>query len=219
MRALVIAAMVLVLFGGAYAQQCGNCGSCGKSAAQTDYKVKMVMLNGDSVDLSQVVGIEPVMFFHMTLDTAHNREMGLVKDFWDVTETDTPPQIVIYGVFGDTGAKALKAVKKLTVPYPVLLDPGCQTLALCGQEHCEPRVVFVDAGGQVVQGSSDISEEVLKQGLAAATTVTELKDPVCGMKVNPQTAAASMEYKGNTYYFCSQACHEQFMKNPGKYTQ
>jgi Cu+-exporting ATPase len=220
MRALVMTAAVLVLVGGAYALQCGKCASCDKTgAAQMDFSAKLVMLNGDSLDLSQVTGIQPVMFFHLVLDTSHQHEFELVRDFWDVTQTDTPPRIVIYGVFSDTGVKALKAARKLAVPYPVLLDPGCQTLGLCGQERCEPRVVFLDAGGQVVQNSSEITEDVLKQGLVAATTVAEVGDPVCGMKVNPQTAAASMEYKGNTYYFCSQACHERFMKNPAKYSQ
>ena len=42
-------------------------------------------------------------------------------------------------------------------------------------------------------------------------------DPVCGMKVDPKTAAASMEYEGETYYFCSQGCKAGFEKDPEKY--
>lgn len=29
------------------------------------------------------------------------------------------------------------------------------------------------------------------------------KDPVCGMSVDPATAAATREYGGVTYYFCN----------------
>lgn len=39
-------------------------------------------------------------------------------------------------------------------------------------------------------------------------------DPICGMTVNPQTAAGSYEYKGQTYYFCSKHCLAKFQDNP-----
>ena len=31
-------------------------------------------------------------------------------------------------------------------------------------------------------------------------------DPVCGMDVDPATAAATSEYQGKTYYFCAVGC-------------
>jgi Cu+-exporting ATPase len=39
-------------------------------------------------------------------------------------------------------------------------------------------------------------------------------DPVCGMTVNPDTAAGSFEYQGKTYYFCSTHCLHRFRENP-----
>ena len=39
-------------------------------------------------------------------------------------------------------------------------------------------------------------------------------DPVCGMTVNPDTAAGSFEYQGKTYYFCSAHCLHRFRENP-----
>jgi P-type Cu+ transporter len=42
-------------------------------------------------------------------------------------------------------------------------------------------------------------------------------DPVCGMKVIPHTAAASVEHAGRTWYFCSQGCGTKFEASPGKY--
>ncbi|MBI3680037.1 MAG: heavy metal translocating P-type ATPase [Acidobacteria bacterium] len=44
-----------------------------------------------------------------------------------------------------------------------------------------------------------------------------VKDPVCQMDVNPVTAAASHEYQGTTYYFCSQGCRQRFQINPERY--
>ena len=45
------------------------------------------------------------------------------------------------------------------------------------------------------------------------------KDPVCGMMVDPQKAAAKSECKGKTYYFCSPGCKATFDKDPEKYLE
>ena len=42
-------------------------------------------------------------------------------------------------------------------------------------------------------------------------------DPVCGMKVEPNTAAAKYEYNGHTYLFCSVHCLEKFKEAQAKY--
>jgi YHS domain-containing protein len=42
-------------------------------------------------------------------------------------------------------------------------------------------------------------------------------DPVCGMDVEPDKAAATSEYKGKTYYFCAEMCKKKFDDDPGKY--
>lgn len=45
-----------------------------------------------------------------------------------------------------------------------------------------------------------------------------VKDPVCGMDIDPKTSAGKSEYKGQTYYFCSAGCKKAFDKEPEKYT-
>jgi Cu+-exporting ATPase len=42
-------------------------------------------------------------------------------------------------------------------------------------------------------------------------------DPVCKMKVEPESAVAEAEYKGKTYYFCAPGCKVAFEKDPEKY--
>ena len=42
-------------------------------------------------------------------------------------------------------------------------------------------------------------------------------DPVCGMKVDPATAAESSDYKGTRYYFCMPGCRQKFEADPIKY--
>jgi Cu+-exporting ATPase len=46
---------------------------------------------------------------------------------------------------------------------------------------------------------------------------TMARDPVCGMDVNEQQAAGKSEYQGQTYYFCSSNCKQQFDQNPQRY--
>ncbi len=46
-----------------------------------------------------------------------------------------------------------------------------------------------------------------------------VKDIVCGMDVDPKTAANKSEYQGQTYYFCSSGCKKAFDKEPQKYVK
>ncbi|HSE90001.1 MAG TPA: XdhC family protein [Candidatus Binatia bacterium] len=56
-----------------------------------------------------------------------------------------------------------------------------------------------------VHGFAEVSESKLAE------------DPVCHMKVDPVTAAASFPYAGVNYYFCNAHCKSSFEKDPTKY--
>jgi len=45
------------------------------------------------------------------------------------------------------------------------------------------------------------------------------KDPICGMDVKEEEAAATYEYKGKTYYFCAVGCKEKFAQDPERYVE
>lgn len=49
--------------------------------------------------------------------------------------------------------------------------------------------------------------------------MAKVKDVVCGMMVDTQSAPATIEYKGKTYYFCAQGCKVAFEKDPEKFVQ
>ena len=54
--------------------------------------------------------------------------------------------------------------------------------------------------------------------------VPPVQDPVCGMMVDPLSAAATYDHEGTTYYFCHPRCEERFRSDPdgylsGKYIQ
>jgi heavy metal translocating P-type ATPase len=44
-----------------------------------------------------------------------------------------------------------------------------------------------------------------------------VRDPVCGMIVDPQRAAGSAVYHDESYYFCSKGCAAKFQADPQKY--
>ncbi len=59
----------------------------------------------------------------------------------------------------------------------------------------------------------EVKEEKTQEKEAMAT----VKDPVCGMDIDPNTAAAAESYQGKTYHFCSTVCHDKFKTEPEKY--
>ena len=44
-----------------------------------------------------------------------------------------------------------------------------------------------------------------------------VKDVVCGMMIDPATAAAKSEHDGQAYYFCAKGCQVAFDRDPQKY--
>jgi Cu+-exporting ATPase len=45
------------------------------------------------------------------------------------------------------------------------------------------------------------------------------RDVVCGMQVEPAKAAATSQFGGKTYYFCSKECKQTFDANPSEYAR
>jgi len=51
----------------------------------------------------------------------------------------------------------------------------------------------------------------------SAATAGRVRDPVCGMMVDPAKAPAKVEYQGQTYYFCNPSCLKKFQATPDTY--
>jgi YHS domain-containing protein len=47
--------------------------------------------------------------------------------------------------------------------------------------------------------------------------MAQVKDPVCGMMVDSDTAPARSTHNGNEYFFCTAECRDQFEMNPARY--
>ena len=46
-----------------------------------------------------------------------------------------------------------------------------------------------------------------------------VEDPVCGMRIESEEAAGTIEYGGKTYYFCSASCKAQFDRSPSRFAK
>ena len=87
-----------------------------------------------------------------------------------------------------------------------------------GETHyfCSPACMhkFVSSPEKYLStGQKNQATAVVQIGVAPKLD----KDPVCGMNVDPSTAAASVGYEGKLYHFCSRGCAEKFRGDPEKY--
>lgn len=48
--------------------------------------------------------------------------------------------------------------------------------------------------------------------------MTKVVDPVCGMSIEPPSAAARRGFEGKTYYFCSDSCKRSFDADPRQFS-
>src|SRR5687767_4901206 len=58
--------------------------------------------------------------------------------------------------------------------------------------------------------------DAAKHGLVSGTD-RAVTDPVCGMKIDPESAAGSEEYEGSKYFFCSAHCQARFKADPQRF--
>ncbi len=98
-------------------------------------------------------------------------------------------------------------------------NPNCQHKFSADPEGYlskAPRLMEMIMPGPMVQlGGKSKSLPVMTSAQTATAVQTETHiDPVCGMTVDPATAAGKHEHKGTTYYFCSAHCLHKFSDDP-----
>ncbi|MBE3577957.1 MAG: YHS domain-containing protein [Limnochordales bacterium] len=84
-------------------------------------------------------------------------------------------------------------------------------LGLAMAVFCLSHVLSGHRHGHEGHGASPV------RAASPGSTRAKAVDPVCGMSVDPSSAAGKTEYQGQTYYFCAVACKREFEKNPEKY--
>ncbi|MGD1014891.1 MAG: heavy metal translocating P-type ATPase [Roseiarcus sp.] len=56
-----------------------------------------------------------------------------------------------------------------------------------------------------------------RHGHDGPATRGDVKDPVCGMSVDPASAEFTAEFSGATYFFCCSGCRDKFVADPRRY--
>ncbi|MBB2955251.1 Cu+-exporting ATPase [Bifidobacterium commune] len=91
------------------------------------------------------------------------------------------------------------------------------------ERHVELAVAPTKSVDASADAPHDVPEQHMKKKEGSAmdmnmnASANTVKDPVCGMMIDPKTAAASQDYNGKTYYFCSDNCAKSFAADPAKY--
>ncbi len=65
--------------------------------------------------------------------------------------------------------------------------------------------------------SHDHSHSHATHAKAALTADPVIRDPVCGITVDPEAGKPTASYQGHTYHFCSAGCRTKFMATPDQY--
>jgi len=103
-----------------------------------------------------------------------------------------------------------------------VIDPVCgmtvDPATAAGKADYDGTTYFFCSIGCKLKFEGDPTKYV-QPSVSASTPATSVEaiDPVCGMTVDPQKAAASVEHAGTMYFFCSRSCATKFQADPAKY--
>ena len=127
----------------------------------------------------------------------------------------------------------------LTVPADAILASGLRKTVFVDRAngYFEPREVEtgwrhggrveitkgLDPGERIVTSGNFLIDSESKLALAAQGMQAALaRDPVCGREISPrkaEKAGLAAGHGGRVYYFDSEACREQFQKDPERYVK
>src|SRR5205085_3293239 len=93
-----------------------------------------------------------------------------------------------------------------------------ETPAVAKSKEQTPFVAAAEAGpAEHASGHAHHHEHGKASESPAASEHSYVRDPVCGMTVDPHSTAYSHPHGGRTYYFCSAGCRNKFAADPEKY--
>jgi Cu+-exporting ATPase len=112
-----------------------------------------------------------------------------------------------------------QALARIPEVAGVTVDVPNKTVTVRHGEHVPRQTLTTALAGAGYPITEDaVGHDIhLHQTEAPTAATPKAKDPVCGMSVNPETAAGQSEHAGKTYYFCSGSCKRKFDAEPGRF--
>ena len=107
-----------------------------------------------------------------------------------------------YAIDPVCGMQVERALAPASVPH------GAETIYFCS-DRCRDRYM-----ANPNRFTTRTREQPTMENELRRPTMAEAIDPVCGMTVDPESAAAKREYNGTTYYFCNPGCAKAFDRTP-----
>ena len=95
---------------------------------------------------------------------------------------------------------------------PATTGSGASTIYFCS-DRCRDRFVANPDRYSRPTAGKPLDQDLRRQPMAQVT------DPVCGMTVDPELAAAKREHGGTTYYFCNPGCAKAFDRTPDAFVE
>jgi xanthine dehydrogenase accessory factor len=164
-----------------------------------------------------------------------------VVDSWDVRGLNLDRETyIVVSTQGEGDEEALEQAVLTNVPYvsfiasPTKAEKIVQFLADEGTAPEALSRVKAPAGLDIrALGPEEIAISILAEIILIrrsgkplnrnflrkeASATRHASDPICGMTVNAASARYLSEYKGQTYYFCSAGCKQEFDKQPDAHT-
>ncbi|PIT02652.1 haloacid dehalogenase [Bradyrhizobium nitroreducens] len=92
-----------------------------------------------------------------------------------------------------------------------------ETQSGCGCSSKAAPPAAKPAGSSCCGGHGDHSGHGHHHTHDHGDALTKVKDPVCGMTVDPATSKHRFEHQGETFHFCSAGCRTKFAADPAKY--
>jgi membrane fusion protein, copper/silver efflux system len=141
-------------------------------------------------------------------------------------EMDNPGFVLRPDMFVDIELP-VNAAAGIAIPADALIDSGLHKTVFIetGDGSFEPREVDtgwragdriqvtrgLEAGERIVVSGNFLLDSESRMRLTAMRAAAAVKDPSCGMDVDPAKAAGRAEVKGRIYYFCSRACKSKYL--------
>ena len=92
------------------------------------------------------------------------------------------------------------------------VDVGAKTVAITHDESTRPETL---GDAMTKAGYPPEIGRISGEPREAPSSIAKVVDPVCGMTIEPDSAAGQSKHEDNTYYFCSNSCKVKFDKDPG----
>ena len=199
---------------------------------------------GDSPIATTLAALGPVLGYRVMLAApgADTRELPEVAEFFDdldrLPRSLTPDSFVVVASMGKYDETALRQIARSPVRFIGLVASKKRAASVRadlvreGLSKTEVAAIHSPVGIDV---AAETPEEIALSILAEITKVRRTSsapshpivhpaarvagtetDPVCDMEVE-RTSPIRADHKGTTYYFCSEACRRDFVKNPAKF--